>query len=163
MRIAILASTPPGRAAEAVADAPPTRRAFATFGPVDAVLEADADGREGLLEVLDGVNTVPAVTGTETLTEMAGEPSSEPPADGLQALCLLGESKAAGCDAATRLPVRLRKIAGVDDVYPVLGRFDQAVWIVADDLAKIAACADAIAEDDDVVEQTTLVQRPESR
>lgn len=163
MRIAILASTPPGRAVEAVADAPPTRRAFATFGPVDAVLEADADGREGLLEVLDAINTVPAVTGTETLTEMAGDPSADSPADGLQALCLLGESKAAGCDAATRLPKRLIDLAGVDDVYPVLGRFDQAAWIVADDLAGIAACTDAIADDEDVVEQTMLVQRPESR
>lgn len=168
MRALLLATARPGTGraiVDVVAADDRVPRAFPVYGPFDAALELVVEDRTDLRDVLAVVNDVEATTATETLLEMEVEELAEAPAprhrDGLHALALVDESKAQGCDLAHELFSAARKVAdAVDDAYPLLGRFDDAVWLTVRDLAGIEDAVRGIEAIAGVADLRVLVERP---
>ncbi len=166
MRAVILVTTTPGGGPAVVqateGDGRFTRR-LATLGPFEAVFEVEAGDHDDLLDVIAVVNDVEAQQASETLLDMAVEEEADapPPAygtGGLEALVLLDESKARGCHYAhTLFEAAIKAHEAVEACYPLLGRFDDAAWLRAEDLATLTDAVRALQGLEGVRASTVLV------
>lgn len=170
MRAVILATTAPGRGSEvveAVEGDDRFTRAFATFGPFEAVFEVRAKDHDDLLEAVAAVNGVEALLASETLLDMQVEEERSAPAPlrgkgEARALALIMENKSQGCHYAHTLFVEIRKAEGavVEDAYPLLGRYDDAVWLRARDLDAMARATRSLAGLEGIREMLTMIEAP---
>lgn len=167
MRATILVTTTPGGGpdvVDAVAEDDRFPRAFATLGSVEAVLEARAVDHADLLDAIAVVNEVDAQQASETLLDMDVEEEHEAPdpihgTGGVAGLCLLDESKHRGCHYAHTLFEAARKAhPAVEDAYPLLGRFDDAVWLRGDDLAGLTEAVRSVQALEGVQASRVMVQ-----
>lgn len=141
-------------------------RAFATLGSFEAVCEVEADDHADLLDAISVVNDVEAQQASETLLDMAVEEEEQAPAPSfgggaIRALVLVDESKHRGCHYAhTLFEAALKAHDGIEDAYPLLGRFDDSIWISGDDLGEVTEALRAVQELDGVAASVTLVEAP---
>lgn len=169
MRATILVTTTPGGGpdvVDAVEGDDRFDRALATLGSFEAALEVTADDHDDLLDAIAVVNDVDVQQASETLLDMevAEEADAPDPAFGTgprRALALVDESKHRGCHYAHTLFEAARKAhPTVEDAYPLLGRFDDSVWLAGEDLEALTDGLRAVQALDGVADTLTLVEAP---
>lgn len=169
MRATILVTTTPGGGpdvVDAVRDDDRFGRALATLGPFEAALEVTATDHADLLDAIAVVNDVQAQQASETLLDMAVQEEADAPAPafgtgGTRALLLVDEDKRRGCHYAHTLFAAARKAhSAVEDTYPLLGRFDDSIWLRGDDLAELTQAIRAVQALDGVADTLALVEAP---
>lgn len=167
MRATILVTTTPGGGpdvVDAVSGDDRFDRAFATLGPFEAVLEVTAGDHADLLDAIAIVNDVEAQQASETLLDMAVEEEADAPepvfgTGGVRALMLVDEDKHRGCHYAhTLFEAVLDAHDAVEDAYPLLGRFDDTVWLRGANLREITAAVRAIQQLEGVADARVLVE-----
>lgn len=167
MRAVILVTTTPGggpSVVQATEGDDRFTRQLATLGPFEAVFEVEVDDHDDLLDAIAVVNDVDEQQASETLLDMAVEEEASAPdpvhgSGGLAALVLLDEEKDRGCHYAhTLFEAATEAHDAVEACYPLLGRFDDAAWLRAEDLGELTAAVRALQVLEGVRAGTVLVE-----